>query len=227
MPTHRPDDPQGHGVNATGEGAPTAGYETSDVSVSGIVIFIVSLGVFLSIFFVFCFGMGKVINNALLKHDGPPNKWTAAVSGDQHQPPQKGKNLESNAAMEQKQLSVMTQTFPTPRLETDDGNQDLADLHAREDLLLDHYTWVNRQQGTVRIPIGRAMELIAERGLPVVQGSMAQQVMTADRKQTVTVPLTNGFARTGYEQEIEVEQARKQESGRPRVGEQAALAPAH
>ena len=30
--------------------------------------------------------------------------------------------------------------FPTPRLETDDGNQDTADLHAREDLLLDHYS---------------------------------------------------------------------------------------
>ena len=37
----------------------------------------------------------------------------------------------------------MTQQFPTPRLETDDGNQDLADLHAREDLLLDYYSWVD------------------------------------------------------------------------------------
>ena len=34
----------------------------------------------------------------------------------------------------------MTQTFPTPRLDIDDGNQDTADLHAREDLLLDHYS---------------------------------------------------------------------------------------
>ncbi len=227
MPTHRPEDPQDHGLTATGTGAPSAGYETSDVSVPGVIVFLVSLGVFLVIFFVFCFGMGKVINNALVKHDGPPNKWTAAVSGDPHQAPQRGKNLESNAAMEQKQLAVMTQAFPTPRLETDDGNQDLADLHAREDLLLDHYTWVNRQQGVVRIPIGRAMELIAERGLPVVQGSDAQQVMTADEKQAVTAPLTNGFARTGYEQELEVEQARKQESHQGRSGEQAALAPAH
>ncbi len=227
MPMHRPDDPQGHGLTGTGPGIPSAGYETSDISVPGVIVFLVSLGVFLVIFFVFCFGMGKVINNALVKHDGPPNKWTAAVSGDPNQQPQEHKSLESNAAMEQKQLAVMTQAFPTPRLETDDGNQDLADLHAREDLLLDHYTWVDRPGGVVRIPIDRAMELIAQRGLPVIQGSDAQQVMTADQKQLITEPLTNGFARTGYEQELEVEQARKQESRQPRSGEQAKLAPAH
>ena len=35
----------------------------------------ISLFVFVLIFFVFCFGMGKVINNKLVKNDGPPNKW--------------------------------------------------------------------------------------------------------------------------------------------------------
>ena len=34
----------------------------------------------------------------------------------------------------------MASTFPQPRLQMDDGNQDTADLHAREDLLLEHYT---------------------------------------------------------------------------------------
>ncbi len=61
----------------------------------------------------------------------------------------------------------LTQSFPTPRVQTDDGNQDVADLHAREDLLLDNYSWVDQSKGTVRIPIERAMELIAQRGLPV------------------------------------------------------------
>ena len=42
--------------------------------------------------------------------------------------------------MEQQELQQMTNVFPTPRLETDDGNQATADLHAREDLLLDHYS---------------------------------------------------------------------------------------
>lgn len=249
MPTHNtpgPDKHHGHGIAASGMPASTPGYETSDVKVTGIIVFLVSLGVFLVIFFVFCFGMGKVINNALVKHDGPPNQWNSY----NFQPNVKGKNLESNAAMEQKQLRAMTTRFPTPQLQMDDGNQDLADLHAREDLLLDHYTWVNQQQGAVRIPIEQAMQLIAQRGLPVVAGAATappqqeamqqegrqqqgpqpgqQPLMIGDELQQATAPLTNGFARSGYEQELQVEEARQQQRHKEnKPGEQAKLTPLH
>jgi hypothetical protein len=183
-----------------------------------------SLVVFLVIFFVFCFGMGKVINNALIKHDGPPNKWNQF----QYSAENRGKNLESNAVLEQQQLRAMTARFPTPRLQMDDGNQDVVDLHNREDLLLDHYTWVDQQQGVVRIPIGQAMEIVAQRGLPVVSGGPTQPLMTADVQPRVTAPLTNGFARTGYEQQLEVEQSRQQEQQKEaKPGEQARLTPVH
>lgn len=221
--------PQGsRGLTPTGFRVPSPGYETSDVKVGGILVFLVSLFVFLIIFFVFCFGMGKVINNALVRHDGPPNKWNQY----QYSPENRGKNLESNAVLEQQQLRAMTARFPTPRLQMDDGDQDVVDLHAREDLLLDHYTWVNQQQGTVRIPIGQAMQIVAQRGLPVMQGAANQPAtseptMTADVLPHVTAPLTNGFARTGYEQRLEVEQARQQEEKREaKPGEQAQLTPA-
>jgi hypothetical protein len=224
-PEQNPKNP--HGLTPTGYSERTPGYETSDVKVGGIIVFLVSLFVFLVIFFVFCFGMGKVINNALVKHDGPPNKWNQLT----YSPENKGKNLESNAVLEQKQLQAMTARFPTPQLQMDDGDQDVADLHAREDLLLDHYTWINQEQGTIRIPIGRAMQIIAQRGLPVESGGAAAPTgppMTADVHPEVTAPLTNGFARTGYEQRLEVEQSRQQEphkEGKP--GEQAKLAPPH
>jgi hypothetical protein len=226
---HTPDTPEKdpqkqHGLSSTGHGVPTPGYETSDVQVGGIAVFLLSLFVFLIIFFVFCFGMGKVINNALIKHDGPPNKWNQLS----YSPTDRGKNLESNAVLEQKQLQAMTARFPTPQLQMDDGNQDVVDLHDREDLLLDHYTWVNQQQGTVRIPIGQAMQIIAQRGLPVVQGGPTEPLMTADVQPHVTAPLTNGFARTGYEQELEVEQSRQlEEHKEAKPGEQARLAPVH
>ena len=226
---HTPNSPEQnpHGLTATGYNARTPGYETSDVKVGGIAVFLISLFVFVLIFMVFCFGMGKVINNALIKHDGPPNKWNTL----QYTGGAKGKNLESNAALEQQQLHAMTARFPTPQLQMDDGDQDVADMHAREDLLLDHYTWINQQQGTLRIPIGQAMQIIAQRGLPVVSGGSAGPagpLMTADVHPEVTAPLTNGFARTGYEQRLEVEQSRQQEQrkeGKP--GEQAKLAPPH
>jgi hypothetical protein len=227
---HTPDTPEQnpqkqHGLSSTGYGARTPGYETSDVKVGGIAVFLVSLFVFLIIFFVFCFGMGKVINNALVKHDGPPNKWNQF----QYTPENRGKNLESNAVLEQQQLRAMTARFPTPQLQMDDGDQDVADLHAREDLLLDHYTWVNQQQDTVRVPIAQAMQIIAQRGLPVVSGGPTEPLMTADAQPHVTAPLTNGFARTGYEQQLEVEQSRQQQEQHKETkpGEQAHLAPVH
>ena len=218
-------DPQKqHGLSSTGYGARTPGYETSDVRVGGIVVFVASLAIFLVVFFVVCFFMGKVINTALIKHDGPPNKWNQF----QYSPENRGKNLESNAVLEQQQLRAMTARFPTPRLQMDDGNQDVVDLHNREDLLLDHYTWVDQQQGVVRIPIGEAMQIIAQRGLPVVSGGPTQSLMTADVQPGVTAPLTNGFARTGYEQQLEVEQSRQQEQQKEaKPGEQARLTPVH
>jgi len=49
---------------------------------------------------------------------------------------------------------------PQPQLE-------LADFRLRQAKILSSYGWVDREAGIVRIPIDRAMDLIAERGLPV------------------------------------------------------------
>src|SRR5262245_47970201 len=57
---------------------------------------------------------------------------------------------------------------PEPRLQTN-PRQDLLDLRAREDQVLNSYSWVDKNTGVVRIPIDRAMELIVERGLPTRQ----------------------------------------------------------
>ncbi len=44
---------------------------------------------------------------------------------------------------------------------------DLERFRAQEDAQLNSYGWVDKPNGIVRIPIARAMELIAQRGLPV------------------------------------------------------------
>ena len=74
-------------------------------------------------------------------------------------------------------------------------------MHAREDLLLDNYTWVDQSKGTVRIPIEQAMQLIAQRGLKAAPAITTQAPMTGDVVPTVSVPLTDGFARTSFEQD--------------------------
>ncbi len=53
---------------------------------------------------------------------------------------------------------------PEPRLQFF-APKDLAERRALEEKILNSYDWVNRQAGTVRIPIERAMQLLAERGL--------------------------------------------------------------
>jgi hypothetical protein len=51
---------------------------------------------------------------------------------------------------------------PEPRLQVQ-PIRDLRELHAAERKLLDHYAWVDRSAGIVRIPIERAMEVMVER----------------------------------------------------------------
>jgi hypothetical protein len=214
MPTHNPPSHKSTEPNPNdpvSASTPQQGYEASDVSATGIAVFLASLLAFVAVFFVFCYGMGSVINNQLVKRDGPSNKWNTLEYGSGQVP----KNMASNPAMEQQQLLELTRKFPTPRLETDDGNQDLADLHVRESLLLDHYSWIDRGQGKVRIPIERAMELIAQHGLPVIPGAQPGHLPTygetpegapMDTASSDIVlppaPLTDGFAPTGYEQDL-------------------------
>jgi hypothetical protein len=184
--------------------AENPGYEVEDVNVGGIVTFVGGLAAFVVVFFFFCFLMGKIINYKILELDGPTDKWHAAAPSLGATPHgEKRDDLTSNAAMEQKQLSEMANSFPGPRMQADDGNQDTADLHAREDLLLDNYSSSSDLQGgAVRIPIERAMQLVVERGLPKPAVAATEApLMFGETKPVIVAPLTTGFARTGYEQE--------------------------
>ena len=58
-----------------------------------------------------------------------------------------------------------TRLPPEPRLQTN-PRQDLADLRAQEDAVLNSYGWVDKNAGVVRIPISEAMKLVVQRGLP-------------------------------------------------------------
>ncbi len=198
MPTHNEHEHEPEKVDVS------AGYERSDVRVTGIIVFLTALSTFVVVAAVLCWGIGWAFNNALDKEDGPTSKWakTADVRGLG--------TLPNNPELQNK-MAALTQQFPAPRVQTDDGNQDVADLHQREDLLLEHYSKVD---GTdkVRIPIEQAMELIAKKGLPVATAVTTEKPLTGDTVPTVTAPLTSGFARTAFEQEQaaqkKVEQAR-------------------
>lgn len=208
MPTNDPNPHRPQDAHDSPANPDQPGYETTDVNVNGIVVFLSGLMGSLLVFFLVCFLLGKVINHQLQVADGPSDKWHettsfagAATTGG------KREDLAPNPEMQQRELQQITKTFPTPRLDLDDGNQATADLHAREDLFLDYYSSSPGENG-IRIPIKRAMELIAQRGLPVNAPASAEPLMVGDAKPVVQVPLTNGFARTGYE--LGVIEAREQ-----------------
>jgi hypothetical protein len=202
---HKHDDEMQLGSHGPDEVDASAGFEQSDVRVTGIVVFLAALGIFVVVTAVLCYGIGKVINAHMDKEDGPNTRWTTTADIRQLG------NLANNPAMQNK-VAQLAQQFPSPRLQEDDGNQEITDIHAREDLLLDNYSWADPAHDKVRIPIEQAMVLLAKRGLPVAPAVGQAKLMTGDTKPEVKAPLTNGFARTGYEQEEaqseQVEQAR-------------------
>jgi hypothetical protein len=185
MHTHEPE-------NKPQEVDTSKGYEASDVRVSGVVVFLVGMTIFAFITGACAYGVGKFLNARMARQDGPTSRWARPVDM------RSLGNLPSTESMKNK-MDESIQSFPAPRIQVDDGIQDLAELHAREDLLLDNYSWVDQSQSKVRIPIERAMELIAQRGLPVAPSVEQEPLMTGDATPVMTVPLTNGFARTEYE----------------------------
>ena len=194
------------------------GYEVTDVNINGIVVFLSGLVGFLLIFFVFCWVMGKAINGAYAKMDGPADKWHEAQGGGI-------KGLTSNAQFQQQTLQKLTDAFPAPRVDLDDGNQQIADIHAREDLMLEHYSSISGEN-YIRIPIEHAMELIAQRGLPVHTAPAGEVKMAGDVEPQIQTPLTNGFARTGYEQATIEAREQKMNFGRAEAAAHPELAPA-
>jgi hypothetical protein len=205
---HKHDDEMQLGSHGPDEVDASAGFEQTDVRVTGIVVFLTALAIFVAVTGVLCYGIGKIINAGMDKEDGPNSKWTKTADIRQLG------NLPNNPAMQNK-VAQLAEQFPTPRLQLDDGNQEIADLHAKEDLLLNNYSWADKSQGKVRIPIELAMMLLAQRGLPVAPAVQNEPLMTGDERPTVKAPLTNGFARTGYEHDLaqaeEIEGAREKQ----------------
>jgi len=54
---------------------------------------------------------------------------------------------------------------PEPRIEVAPYEQ-IQQLRAHEDHILNSYAWVDKNAGTVRVPINRAIDMLAAKGLP-------------------------------------------------------------
>jgi hypothetical protein len=68
--------------------------------------------------------------------------------------------------------------FPSPKLEEDERGQ-LNEIRMKEEKTLYSYGWVDEKAGTIHIPIERAMDLIVQRGLPVRSQGAAEESITS------------------------------------------------
>lgn len=62
-------------------------------------------------------------------------------------------------------LAPARQVPPAPRLQTL-PQRDMDSMRAHEDRVLSTYGWVDQGAGIVRLPIDRAIDMLAQRGLP-------------------------------------------------------------
>lgn len=62
---------------------------------------------------------------------------------------------------------------PEPRLQPY-AVRDMRDMRAAEDKIMRQYAWIDPDKGIVRIPVERAMDLIAQRGLPAAPPGRAK-----------------------------------------------------
>jgi hypothetical protein len=136
-----------------------AGYERQDIGVSGVLYFLLGLAVAGLLVFFIVDGLYHFLDKRSEADQTPVNPLvTNAPADTRHIPAQYEGNYEK----------YLKENFPAPQLEVDERGQ-LNGIRLTEEETLSTYDWIDKNAGTVRIPIDRAMDLIAQRGLPTRQ----------------------------------------------------------
>jgi len=135
-----------HPVNSTGNG----GYERRDIGSAGVLYFLAGLAVAGLLVYVVVAGLYSYLEKRSEAEQAPVNP------------------LVTNAPADTRHISrdYPQTAFPSPKLEEDERGQ-LNGIRLKEEQTLSTYDYIDKNAGTVRIPIDRAMDLIVQRGLPV------------------------------------------------------------
>jgi hypothetical protein len=124
------------------------GFEHEDMNSKGPLYFMAGLVLLCAVIYLIVFGMYRFLDSYASTHQPPLSPMVA---------PEADTRLVTRED---------PQTFPQPRLEENERTE-LRSFIEDQDRQLATYDWVDKNKGIVRIPIDRAMELIAKRGLPV------------------------------------------------------------
>jgi hypothetical protein len=128
----------------------SAGYEREDMKTGSIYAFLIVLAVVGIVVTLIVTGAYNAANRYVADHQPEMTPMAAQMK------------LDPNT---RKVHRADVEQFPQPRLETNE-RLEINDFRLQEEQLLHSYNWVNQPAGQMRIPVDRAMELIAQRGLP-------------------------------------------------------------
>lgn len=136
---------------------PHGDYERRDIKVSGVLYFLLGLGVSGIIIAFIVNGIFWFLNKRFEAEQKPISPLLPNTTTDTRRiPPQYGQDYQK----------YLREQFPAPQLEIDERTE-LNDIRLREENTLSTYGWVDKNAGTIHIPIDHAMDLLAQRGLPV------------------------------------------------------------
>jgi len=126
---------------------PELEFEHQDLSPRGVYVFFTGLALAGILIYFVLWGLYRFLDAYQRSHQPPQNPLVQPEADTRNVPPQ------------------AIQKFPQPRLEKNE-RLEINDFLLKEEQTLDSYDWVDQKAGVVRIPIDRAMELIAQQGLP-------------------------------------------------------------
>jgi hypothetical protein len=133
------------------------GFERRDVGIAGVLYFLLGLVAAGLIVYFAAKGVFSYLDKQTEAQQAPVSPMVTNAPRDTRRlPPEYNGNYRD----------YLNQNFPAPQLEIDERTQ-LNDIIIKQEQELSSYAWVDQQAGAVRIPIDRAMDLVAQRGLPV------------------------------------------------------------
>jgi len=153
---------QTHPANSTGNG----GYERRDIGAAGVLYFLLGLAVAGLLVYFVVDGIYHFLDKRSEAEQTPVNPLVTNAPADTRRIP---KDYPQGA-------------FPNPKLEEDERGQ-LNGIRLKEEQTLSTYDYIDKNAGTVRIPIDRAMDLIVQRGLPVRAQGSAEAALVAKSPQ--------------------------------------------
>lgn len=136
----------GHGEHEYGN-LPEAGFERRDLAPHTVYVFLITLAASVVVTALVVGILFAAADRFSRSHQAPPDSPLVGRVDDTREV------LPRNISQ-----------FPQPRLETNE-RVEIRDFRSKEEQALNSYGWVDEGSGVAHIPIDRAMDLIAERGL--------------------------------------------------------------